>query len=74
VLFTACSANEQLHAKGTEAFHTWTESMNGAKISPKTLDGGNDIDALCLRAVHALIKDGASRKKLSPCDIRAQRN
>ena len=47
--------------------------MNGAKISPKTLDGGNDIDALCLRAVHALMKDGASRKKLSPRDIRAQK-
>jgi hypothetical protein len=53
VFFTACSSNEQLHAKGTEAFHTWTNSMDGAKISPKTLDGGNDIDTLCLRAVHA---------------------
>jgi hypothetical protein len=47
--------------------------MDGAKISPKTLDGGNDIDTLCLRAVHALMKDGASRKKLSPRDIRAQK-
>jgi hypothetical protein len=47
--------------------------MNGAKISPKTLDGGNDIDTLCLRAVHALMKDGASRKKPSPRDIRAQK-
>jgi hypothetical protein len=47
--------------------------MDGAKISPKTLDGGNDIDMLCLRAVHALMKDGASRKKLSPRDFRAQK-
>jgi hypothetical protein len=48
--------------------------MNGAKkISPKTLDGGNDIDTLCLRAVRALMKDGASRKKLSPRDIHAQK-
>jgi hypothetical protein len=47
--------------------------MDGAKISPKTLDSENDIDTLCLRAVHALMKDGASRKKLSPRDIRAQK-
>ncbi len=47
--------------------------MDGAKISPKTVDGENDIDTLCLRAVHALMKDGASRKKLSPRDIRAQK-
>ncbi len=46
--------------------------MDGAKISPKTLDSENDIDTLCLRTVHALMKDGASRKKLSPRDIRAQ--
>jgi hypothetical protein len=37
------------------------------------LDGGNDLYTLCLRAVHALMKDGASRKKLSPRDIRAQK-
>ncbi len=73
VFITACSANEQLPSKGTEAFHAWTESMNGANISPKMLDGGNDINTLCLRAVHALMKDGASRKKLSPRDIRAQK-
>ena len=47
--------------------------MDGAKISPKTLDGGNDIETLWLRAVHTLMKDGASRKKLSPRDIRAQK-
>jgi len=47
--------------------------MDGAKISPKTLDSENDIDTLCLRAVHALMKDGASRKKLAPRDIRAQK-
>jgi hypothetical protein len=73
VFFTACSSNEQLQAKRTEAFHAWTNSMDGAKISPKTLDGGNGIDTLCLRAVHALMKDGASRKKLSPRDVRAQK-
>ena len=33
----------------------------------------NIQDTLCLRAVHALMKDGASRKKLSPRDIRAQK-
>jgi hypothetical protein len=37
----------------------------------KTLNGGNDIDTLCLQAIHELMKDGASRKKLSPRDIRA---
>ena len=47
--------------------------MDGAKISPETLDSENDIGTLCLRAVHTLMKDGASRKKLSPCDIRAQK-
>ena len=47
--------------------------MDGAKISPKALDGENDIDTLCLRTVHALMKNGASRKKLSPRDIRAQK-
>jgi hypothetical protein len=47
--------------------------MDGAKISPKTLDGENDIDTLCLRAVHALMKDGASRKKLSPRGVRTQK-
>jgi hypothetical protein len=49
------------------------KSINGAKLSPKMLDGSNDIDTLCLRAVHALMKDGASRKKLSPRDICAQK-
>ena len=47
--------------------------MDGAKISPKTLDGENDIDTLCLKAVHALMKNGASHKKLSPSDIRTQK-
>ncbi len=47
------------------------ESTSGAKITPKTLNGGNDIDTLCLQAIHELMKDGASRKKLSPRDIRA---
>jgi hypothetical protein len=35
VFFTTCSPNEQLHNKGMEAFHKWTESTDGAKISPK---------------------------------------
>jgi hypothetical protein len=73
VFFTTCSSNEQLQAKATEAFHAWTNFMDGAKISPKTLDGGNDIATMCLRAVHALMKDGASRKKPSPRDVRAQK-
>jgi hypothetical protein len=30
VFFTTCPSNEQLHSKGTEAFHKWTESTNGA--------------------------------------------
>jgi hypothetical protein len=47
------------------------ESTSGAKITPKTLHVGNDIDTLCLKAIHELMKDGASRKKLSPRDIRA---
>ncbi len=34
--------------------------MDGAKISPKTLDSENDIDTLCLN-------------KLSPRDIRTQK-
>ncbi len=71
VFFTACSANEQLHNKGTEAFHKWMESTSGAKITPRTIHGGNGIDTLCLQAIHELMKDGASRKKLSPRDIRA---
>jgi hypothetical protein len=71
VFFTACSANGQLHNKGTEAFHKWMQSTSGAKITPRTLDGGDDIDTLCLQAIHELMKDGASRKKLSPRDIRA---
>ncbi len=37
----------------------------------KTLNGENDIDTLCLQAIHELMKDGTSRKKLSPRDIRA---
>ncbi len=72
VFFTACSSNEQLHQKGVEVFHKWTESTEGAKITPKTLSDEIDIDVLCLRAVHALMKDGASRKKLPPRDLRAQ--
>jgi hypothetical protein len=48
VFFTACSANEQLHNKDTKAFHKWMESKSGAKITPQTLDGENDIDTLCL--------------------------
>jgi hypothetical protein len=72
VFFTTCSSNEQLHSKGTEAFHKWTESTNGANISPKSLKGETDIDVLCLKFVQRLMKDGASRKKLPPRDIRAQ--
>ena len=71
MLFTACSANELLHNKGTEAFHKWMESISGATIAPKSPDGGNDIDTLCLNDIHELMKDGASRNKLSPRDIRA---
>ena len=71
MLFTACSANELLHNKGTEAFHKWMESISGAKIAPKSLDGGNDVDTLCLNAVHELMKDVALRNKLSRRDIRA---
>ena len=40
VFFTACSVNELLHNKGTEAFHKWMESTSGAKIAPKSPDGG----------------------------------
>ena len=40
VFFTACSANELLHNKGAEAFHKWMESTSGAKIAPKSPDGG----------------------------------
>ena len=47
------------------------ESISGAKIAPKSLDGGNDVDTLCLNDIHELMKDGASRNKLSPRDIRA---
>jgi hypothetical protein len=71
VFFTTCSANEQLHIKGTEAFYKWMESTSSANIAPKTLNGENDIDTLCLQAIHDLMKDGASRKKLSPHDVRA---
>ena len=42
VFFTTCSANEQLHIKGTEAFHEWMQSTSGANIAPKTLNGEND--------------------------------
>ncbi len=73
VFFTTCSSNEQLHSKGTEAFHKWTETTNGATISPKSLNGESDIDTLCLKSVQRLMKDGASRKKPSPRDIRAQK-
>ncbi len=59
------------HNKGTEAFHKWMESTSGVKITPKIFHDGNDIDTLCLQAIHELMKDGASRKKLSPRDIRA---
>jgi hypothetical protein len=71
VFFTTCSANKQLHSKGTEAFHKWIESTSGVRITPRTLSDENDIDTLCLQAIHELMKDGASRKKLSPRDIRA---
>ena len=47
------------------------ESTSGASITPKTLNGENDIDKLCLQAIHELMIDGASRKKLSPRDVRA---
>ena len=47
------------------------ESTSDAKIAPKSLDGGNDIDTLCLNAVHELMKDVALRNKLSRRDIRA---
>ena len=71
VFFTTCSANEQLHLKGTEAFHDWMQSTSSANIAPKSLNGENDIDTLCLQAIHDLMIDGASRKKLSPRDVRA---
>ena len=71
MFFTTCSANEQLHIKGTEVFHEWMQSRSGAIIAPKTLNGENDIDTLCLQAMYDLMKDGASRKKLSPRDVRA---
>ncbi len=47
------------------------QSTSGANIAPKTLNGENDLDTLCLQAIHDLMKDGASRKKLSPRDVRA---
>ncbi len=47
------------------------QSTSGANIAPKTLNSENDIDTLCLQAIHDLMKDGASRKKLSPRDVRA---
>ena len=56
VFFTTCPSNEQLHNKGTEAFHKWTESTNGAKISPKSLNRESDIDTLCLKSVERLMK------------------
>jgi hypothetical protein len=73
VFFTTCPSNEQLHNKGTEAFHKWTESTNGAKLSPKSLNRESDIDTLCLKSVERLMKDGVSRKKPSPRDICAQK-
>ncbi len=49
--------------------------MDGINIRRKDhawpLNGGNDINTLCLQAIHELMKDEASRKKLSPRDIRA---
>jgi hypothetical protein len=71
--FTACSHNEQLHNKGVEAFHNWPEFTQSAKITPRTLSDGIDVDYLCLNAIHELMKDGASRKKPSLRDIRAQK-
>ena len=47
--------------------------MNGAKISPKSLDGEHEIDTLCLNFIHKLMEDSTSRKKPSPRDIRAQK-
>ena len=47
------------------------QSTSGANIAPKTLNGENDLDTLCLQAIHDLMKDGASRNKLSPRDVRA---
>ena len=73
MIFTACSSNELLQNKGTEALHKWTKPMNGAKISPKSLDGEHGIDTLCLKSVERLMKDGASLKKPSPRDICAQK-
>ncbi len=55
VFFTTRSANEQLHIKGTEAFHEWMQSTSGANIAPKTLSGENDLDTLCLQAIHDLM-------------------
>jgi hypothetical protein len=47
------------------------KSTSGVRITPRTLGDENDIDTLCLQSIHELMKDGASRKKLSPRDIRA---
>ncbi len=41
------------------------QSTSGAIIVPKTLNGENDIDTLCLQAIHDLMTDGASRIKRS---------
>ncbi len=71
VFFTTCSANEQLHIKDTQAFHEWMQSTSGANIAPKILNGENDLDTICLQAIHDLMKDEASREKLSPRDVRA---
>ena len=71
VFFTTCSTNEQLHSKGTEAFHSWMESTSSVNTTPKTLHGESDLDTLCLQSIHELMKDRASRKKLSPRDVRA---
>ncbi len=65
VFSTTCSANEQLHIKGTEVFHEWMQSTSGANIAPKTLNGENDIDTLCLQAIHDLMKDGASQEAVT---------
>jgi hypothetical protein len=52
VFFTACSHNEQLHNKGVEAFHKWTEYTQSAKVTPRTLSDEIDVDYLFLNAIH----------------------
>ena len=69
--FSRLAQQTSIHIKGTEAFHDWMQSTSGANIAPKTLNGENDIDTLCLQTIHDFMKDEASRKKLSPRDVRA---